>query len=503
MSSEAPATGGTDVGDAGAVSDGATATAGRRAARTVRRVSGWYAVLVLTAGTCVTLSASALHDPDVYWHRVLGQRWLSGQWSLRPDPVSYSPGRHWFSSSWLTEATYAGLVGQFGYDGVVWLRFVLAAAFFAGLAVLLLRSGVRTPTAAVTHALVALPAFAVVQDRPQTVSLLFLLVLSWQLDVAVRSRRLPHPVPVGLFTWLWANLHGLWVLVPLIVVVLTVSLLVEGRIARRRLVTASSWCLGAALLAAAVTPVGPRLLLAPILVRSAAGSQIGEWQATQLWSPLAWGLAATLVIVVVGWARQAGATPRSEVLIVLAVSVLGLSAFRFAVPASVLLAPLAARRLEGCVPALRRSAVTVPRAVPIALALVIGMVAAGKYAEQRPVSADFPQRIAAYLQRLDRPVRVMPAYNVSGFVREFGGDDVRVAIDGRTDRYGDDVIRRYNSAMRGERSWRRVVASYDPDYLVVDRAAPLASLLPAAGWQQVGRDHGYVLYAAPGPAPGR
>ena len=48
------------------------------------------------------------------------------------DPIAYTDGvRDWFPTAWLSEVTYAAIVGAFGYQGLIALRFVLALAFYA------------------------------------------------------------------------------------------------------------------------------------------------------------------------------------------------------------------------------------------------------------------------------------------------------------------------------------------------------------------------------------
>ena len=58
-----------------------------------RRVSAWHLATVFTAVTGLVLTADVVHDPDVYWHRIVGEHLLSGDWGLHPDPISYSAGR--------------------------------------------------------------------------------------------------------------------------------------------------------------------------------------------------------------------------------------------------------------------------------------------------------------------------------------------------------------------------------------------------------------------------
>src|SRR4051794_40798229 len=323
-----------------------------------QRVSAWHLAIALTAVTGLVLTADVVHDPDVYWHRIVGAHLLSGDWGLSPDPISYSAGRAWFSSSWLMDVVYAVIVEHAGYAGIVGLRFALAAAFYAGLALLCARAGAPPAAAFVVALVVGLPAFTVMQDRPQTVSLLFILVLSGAFDRVCRGRDLPRWWVVAGFTWLWANVHGLWVLVPVSLVLLALRALLQ-RPSPRHPPTAALRLAAVATVAAACTPIGPRLLLSTWRVPRAAGSLI-EWQATVPTALAAYGLTGVVVLVALGWARTTGRVPWSDVLCCAAWAGFGYLAFRNAVPASLMLAPLAARSLAVAVPAVRRASLQVP-----------------------------------------------------------------------------------------------------------------------------------------------
>ena len=108
--------------------------------------------------------------------------------------------------------------------------------------------------------------------------------------------------------------------------------------------------------------------------------------------------------------------------------------------------------------------------------------------------ADFqPQRIAAHLAAEDRPLHVAADFDVSGFVRERGGDDVRVAVDGRTDRYGATALNSFDDMMSGRQGWQRTFEALDPDAVVVLQRSALRQLLVGRGWTVVLLDGQYAL----------
>ena len=175
------------------------------------------------------------------------------------------------------DVVYAVVVDHGGYAGVVGLRFALAVAFYAGLGLLVTRAGAAPAAAFVVALVVGLPAFTVLQDRPQTVSLLFILVLSAASTASAAaalcrpgglSRRSPGcgrtSTDCGSSSrcrWCCSPCVGSW------------SARIPGSHPPDAIRLAA-----VAVVSAACTPIGPRLFLSVWRVPGAAGSLI-EWQA--------------------------------------------------------------------------------------------------------------------------------------------------------------------------------------------------------------------------------
>ena len=111
----------------------------------------------------------------------------------------------------------------------------------------------------------------------------------------------------------------------------------------------------------------------------------------------------------------------------------------------------------------------------------------------RPHRERLPARIASHLEAQHTDLRVLSPYNLSGYLRELGGDRVRLAIDGRADRYGDARIRRHNDLMSARDDWEAELSRLRPDVVVVDRTSPLRELLLLDGWRREIRDGEFVL----------
>jgi len=451
------------------------------------RPSAWCLVTLAVAALAAAIAAHANIDPDIYWHRVLGQVWLENHSvRLAHDPIAYTAGvREWFPTAWLSEAAYAFIVDWWGYQGLLALRLILALAFYATLARYLHRT--YPPWVAVTVVgIVGVPAALVLQDRPQTFSLVICVATLPALDRWLFQDRLPSVLGAIPLTWFWANLHGLWVLVPALYILAGTIRLVEGSWSWRPYI-AGAGCL----VAAALTPVGPKLLLSPLLIRSST-SEITEWQNTTLYTPVAWGLAGCLLVLAVAWSRAHRPVPVRHLAFAVVVAAFGLLAFRNAVVASILLTPLVAAAMAAALPSLRTFA-TIPGPVLIGATLATVTWLGFTYAAQSAIPDESPTRIADQLRTEEGPVRVLGPYNLSGYLREFGGDRVRLAIDGRADRYGNARIRRHNDLMNGRGNWRAAISHLRPDVVVLERTSPLRELLLIEGWRQELRDGDFVL----------
>ena len=119
------------------------------------------------------------------------------------------------------------------------------------------------------------------------------------------------------------------------------------------------------------------------------------------------------------------------------------------------------------------------------------------YVREPVIQNQYPERIVALLAESPAPVRVLNDYNISGYLVEFGGPNVRLAIDGRADRYGDAAIREYTTLYNGSRGWKPIFARYDPDAVVIEKSSALFELLRERGWRTVVVDGRHVMLEHP------
>jgi hypothetical protein len=462
-----------------------------------RRTDAWTLFGVATALAVLVLRAGPIADPDVFWHIRVGLYTLHGQRFPFPDPWTFNrSGVHWHSTAWLSELSLAALQAGAGLAGVVALRFCLTAAMLYGLAAVLWKTA-SGPIAAALFFLMALPTAGFIQERPQAASMLFALALGVWLRTALLDELEPRLRTLLFVTYAWALIHGLFVLVPGVLMLLAVGVLADhGRAGRQRamrLVGKAAACAAVA----ALTPSGPRLLTAPFTVGRAASGLISEWEPTSFAISSTWGFAVVLIVLAATWSQRNDASPRRELVMVLAVTAFGLMAYRNAGPASVLLAPLAAHRLSLLVP--WRSGITVPRFAVVLSLLCAIAVAAVHWTTQPVLDRSTPHNLATQLAHQLPGTRVLNDYNISGYLIYSGVDDRALSVDGRADLYGRAFLQRYKRFSAGERGWQSYVNELHVDVALLHSDEPLTQLLVSqAGWRTVATEDAWSLLVAPG-----
>ncbi len=200
----------------------------------------------------------------------------------------YSP------TQWLSEVVMSVVHDVTGVAGIHVLR---ALAVVALLTFLQLTAAVYTTP--VRAAGVALPAIVATAaqwgERPQLAGLVLLAVTTWLWSRARRDATVPWLViPL---TWVWAMLHGSWVLGVATGGLFVVAMLLEQPRRQR------SWgrlvgVVAASVAVAGLTPLGPSLLLEPLAVGAAARGRVNEWAAPELTNPL------VLVVVLMAWSSS-------------------------------------------------------------------------------------------------------------------------------------------------------------------------------------------------------
>jgi hypothetical protein len=480
-----------------AVTEPVTAPKAERAPRRRPRISVWTLLTTFAGGASLIEVVGPLNDPDIWWHVRTGQLILDTGAVPHTEPWAFAAiSRPWVPNAWLSDALLALGYRAGGWSAVSFL-FLIASALVLALLGRQLHREHSGPIAFTVFVVTTASILIFLAERPQVVSLAFTVWLVAVCRRLMSGEEIRLPVFLGL-VYLWANLHGMWVLAPMTVsLAFLASLAADRQRALRRWPQVTAMVLGS-FLVAALTPVGPRLAVWWFVVRKAAAGT-SEWQPTVLWNHQAVWLVGLVLMIFLAWIFAKERPGRAEGVWVLGVLVLALSAGRNIAPASLLLAPFAAdalTRLRGTSPT-QHAWPTVPRwSIATAVVIFAAMLSAVLVTVPR-LPSDLPTGIVAEVKgRPETPVRVLNDFNIGGLLTGMGAPKVSVAIDGRIDNYDLAYVARYWRLIDGQ-GVDAYVSQYHPDVAVLGEKSPLIAVLEAKGWTETIQDHGWILLSSP------
>lgn len=458
--------------------------------------------IVLLVLAAAFVAARPLSDPDVWWHLRTGELILE-EGLVTADPWSFMSSQPWRLHEWLSEVVMYSTFDLTGYSGVVALVSVTIACFTGVLAVSCRR--VSEPVVAYTTALLGCVATVPgMGARPQLASWVLLAVAAPYMRSCVEHRRLPWwLLPL---TWLWANLHGLWLTALALLAALILGLAVEEGLRGWR--TTARFCgfLVAAVSVAAATPVGPRLLLAPFHVRDYA-QFVSEWDPPRITNiPTACAL-LLLLVVVLGWARGRSPVPMTTIGFVVAAAGMGLLYSRTVPVLAIAVAPLAAATLQAFSGPRRSQLQINTRAALVSLGAAV-LASAAMTAAAPKAGAPQPGGSLSHtttggvraateaVQQLPGRARVLNQYELGGWLL-WAARDTSPAIDGRADVYSVEHVRAYVEALHMKPGWREFVEAVDADAALLHEDAPLAAGLKLIDWTVHHEQDGLLVLLPP------
>jgi hypothetical protein len=214
------------------------------------------------------------------------------------------------------------------------------------------------------------------------------------------------------------------------------------------------------------------------------------------------GFLAIIALTLATWIRRREPVPWSQLVFVLALFAFGASAFRNILPATILLAPLAATTLSTLHPLRSRpvSPEEKKSLVVVGVGLISVTLVSGLWltAQVDPLGKAKPLTIATKLSSINGPKRVLNTYNSSGVLAAFGGKDIKLAIDGRADRNGGPYIDRYIKAEKLEGDWQGLLRQVQPNFAVLGKDTALTyELTNYQKWKILLTEQDYVLLQAP------
>jgi hypothetical protein len=458
--------------------------------------------IALLLGSVAGLLAAAqpLADTDMWWQLATGRETLA-HGIVRADIFSWTVrGASISTDQWLGQIVMYASYLVADWRGIATLRVVLVIALVVFVALNAARSATR-PLALV---LATLPAVlltrAVWVDRPE----LFGLVLFAALLVLLRvlrddgdGRRALAPIAVVLLIGVWANIHGSFALGA----VITLLACLEGAlrdVPRRRTYIA---CALAAIAVTLATPSGIGAWTAPGSHFLSPPRDIQEWSVIDVRTPLGVAYVVTLGLFIASL-FLGPRLPVRDLVILLPVAFLSLTAARQAPLLAIAAAPLFAARAQALLarararsgsPAEGQRATEGPRAIAaisLAASAVLMLVAVFSV-PTGPDERAYPREALASIPTGDG---TLARYEWGGWLIWSG---VPVFVDGRLTPYSGGILDDYRRIIAAAPGWQEALARRRVRTLLVVPSDAVAIRAAELGWTVRARSKDFVLIAVP------
>jgi len=451
------------------------------------------ALALFAIATTVKLGIRPVSDPDAWWHLRTGAYVLSDWRFIGPDPWVPFSSRPFVLTQWLPEVVAQKAYQLFGLPAVAWLRCAAMLALVSAL-VWACRQAADAVPAIMAAVAGLIGTGGSLSERPQLISFVLLAVTVgawWKTAADLRPRWWLAPM-----TFLWACSHGLWGVGVLIGVAVIAGLALDRRLDRRAAVRLLAVPV-LSVLAAALTPVGPRLLLTPLEVSSTAAQFVQEWQPTDARDIFAAITLAMIALALLPWIRGTAARPWWQITLAGAAVVCTLAMFRTIPIGSIIAAPLLASALQ------EQRGHPAARLSRRGSSTWVGLVTAAAIVAM-PISAAVAQQPSGWPEGLRPKLAAIPARTVvlndftAGGWLLWAAPTLTPVIDLRSEIYSADYVRDYKHTEEVRPGWQSFLDRTEPRYALLKTKAPLsAALQEQLGWTTVGTDAGYALLKAP------
>lgn len=414
-------------------------------------------------------------DNSFMWHIRAGTLQLDLGRVLAEDPFSYaSPDVVWRTQSWLLELGYGSLertTGSLGWVGIA--LFAVGATTLVLVGFTIYRRVSSAYAVGVWLLVLAWLAVPYIQPRPVVTSFVFLALVALVLSLNGRADWLVVPT-----IWIWAAMHGSWII--------GVGLIVLVAVQRRSWRLAGIGALATGFASLTAHGLGVWGVLGAFVTNTAALDLIQEWKPPDFGDPVQGPFALLLVAILL--AAAAGRVTKRDLVVVVPFLLFGLTSVRAVYPAAIVLIPYAAEMWHPK----RRTSSPSP-AVFVAAALVAAMVLAPLIVRvPRLDHTRFPSDLVLEV------AGAQPFFHsdvTGGYLIWRNGPDEQMFLDDRAELYGAEVFRDYQAAVAGD--YEELFARFGMTAAIADPEWPLVTILERDGWRREFVSADFVVLRAP------
>ena len=479
------------------MTDAATRPAADRSTRRAPTPAAVGAGLSVGLITAMLLRIRTTPDVDLWLHLRIGDLLNAGQqFGSGPDPLAALADRPYVPTQWLAQRAMAWTWSAAGMTGIQVVRLLLVLCL--GAAVVAVCRLVAPATATGFAAAVSMfGAAAAWGERPQLLGLVLFAGVTFLWWRATLRGAVPWAViPL---TWLWACVHGSWLLGIAAGGVLLAGAVADRRLARRRMVQ-GALVLIASVVAAALTPLGTQVFTEPFTVTAMASGSVNEWARPALDNPVFVVVLLAAFVSGVGIVRSP--THRwTRLFCLLGGLALAIWMVRTVAFGSVLIAPALAAALA-TFPRGERSIGWAPEdRVVWALAAAVAVSLGGWHIARTPFGPPVSSPLSAALATTSPAAPLAVDGHAVGWA-QWAHRDRRPLHDLRAEVYSEQVSTAYLSFADAEPGWEAYAARHGIATILAGRDSPLDTALEkAGGWAVTAEDAAFRLWRTVATAP--
>ncbi len=424
---------------------------------------------------------SPIFDPDLWWHLVAG-KWILSHGKI-PE-VDYwnmhGAGKPWVAYSWLNEILFAYTEINFGFKGLLALKFILS--IFSSLILFFSLNNIsKNSVVSLTLSIITMCA---IHDylllRPQTFSWIFFILLITNANVIInKGLTWKNVILQVVIISLWANTN----ITTFLGIGISLAWVVSNK--NLRVGVKDAFIIGiASIFGSFITPYCGKewLVFYHKIKHPQFFPHIAEFKPTVFGSVEGLLIALLIIVLLLCIREHRKVIHPIQLLIGLGFLVIGVHITKF-VPFSVFTLVFLVAQFGPYFPEKKIfEELSILKSISLSLFLLVVIVALGHETVKEKITAPVPTAAVDFYIENNIPAPLLNTFNDGGYlIYRFsdaaGNPRQLVALDGRTNVTDHDVINQAYDALNGKYTWREYLDSIKPKSILWPILSPLYSVL--------------------------